>query len=147
MTRTTAVRARRVAALALSLGLALGATACSDDTDATATSEPSASEAPSEEPTPTEEPTEEPTDEALQITFDGDTVNPNGDRVEATAGEELTLAITADAPGELHVHATPEQVLPYKAGTSRLTLTIDTPGVVEVESHELGLIVVQLEVR
>ena len=45
------------------------------------------------------------------------------------------------------MHSTPEQELAYEAGTSTLPLVIDQPGIVEVESHDLELVIVQLEVR
>ena len=74
-------------------------------------------------------------------------MTPNGERVSVPLGEEIDLVVTADAPGELHVHSTPEQELAYRAGTTTLPLVIDQPGVVEVESHDLEITVVQLEVR
>ena len=83
----------------------------------------------------------------VEITFSGDTVEPNGERIQVEAGEPLTLHVTADQPGELHVHSDPEQELAYDAGESDLELTIDQPGVVEVESHDLELTILQLEVR
>ena len=45
------------------------------------------------------------------------------------------------------MHTFPDQTLDYGVGTTTRTLTIDEPGVVEVEDHETGLVVVQLEVR
>lgn len=83
----------------------------------------------------------------IDVTRDGDAFTPNGERVEAEAGQPITLAITADEPGELHVHSVPEQEIAYDAGTSEHEITIDRPGVVEVESHDPDLIVLQLEVR
>ena len=67
--------------------------------------------------------------------------------MEAKVGEEITLRVTSDAPGEIHVHSTPEQELEYAAGTTDLPLTIDAPGLVDVESHTLDMVIVQLEVR
>jgi hypothetical protein len=84
--------------------------------------------------------------QTIEITFSGDTVEPNGERVEVKAGEPITFVIKADAPGELHVHSNPEQEVPYGAGTTSETMTIDEPGVVEVESHDLEKVIVQLEV-
>jgi hypothetical protein len=81
------------------------------------------------------------------ITFDGASVSPSGKRVEVAAGEPVELVVTADAPGEIHVHSSPEQELEYDAGTTTLELTIDQPGVVDVESHDLEKTIVQLEVR
>jgi hypothetical protein len=89
----------------------------------------------------------EPTGVVVDITFDGDSVTPNGERIDAKVGEPLTLNIDADAPGELHVHSTPEQEVAYDAGTSTHQVTFDQPGIVDIESHNLDKVVVQVEVR
>lgn len=85
----------------------------------------------------------------IEITFDGGTVTPAGDRVEVPLGEPFELVVTADEPGEIHVHSDPEQELEYAGGgqTTTLSLQIDRPGIVEVESHDLEQTIVQLEVR
>ena len=78
----------------------------------------------------------------------GDTVTPNGDRVEVQVGQPIELVVKADAEGEIHVHSDPEHELEYGAGTTTLpTFTIDKPGIVEVESHALEKTIVQLEVK
>ena len=82
----------------------------------------------------------------ITITVKGDSVTPNGDRVEVATGQPIELKVTADAPGEIHVHSTPEQEFEYDAGSTTLKLTIDTPGVVDIESHTLDKTIVQLEV-
>ena len=85
--------------------------------------------------------------DTIRITFaDGD-VTPKGERFEMTAGEPVEVEIKADEPGELHVHSTPEQTIRYGSGTTTEQLTIDQPGVVDVESHDPDVVVVQLEVR
>ena len=63
------------------------------------------------------------------------------------AGDPLKLHITADKAGEIHVHSSPEQHIEYGAGTTDKTLTIDQPGVVDVESHTLDKLILQLQVR
>lgn len=83
----------------------------------------------------------------IDITFKGDTVDPNGVEKKVAAGKPITLHIVADQPGELHIHSSPEQQIKYAAGTSKKKLTIDRPGIVEVESHDLEQLVVVLEVR
>ena len=83
----------------------------------------------------------------MSVTREGDTFTPNGERVELGVGETLVLTVTADEAGELHVHSTPEQEIASEEGTSEHEITIDRPGVVEVESHEPDQIVLQLEVR
>ena len=49
----------------------------------------------------------------IAVTINGDEVTPNGDRLEVDAGQDVELDVTADAPGEIHVHSTPEQELEY----------------------------------
>lgn len=83
----------------------------------------------------------------IKVTIDGDEVTPNGERVDVGTGQDVVLDVTADAPGEIHVHSTPEQELEYQAGETTLTISgLDQPGIVEVESHSLDKVIVQLEV-
>ncbi len=85
--------------------------------------------------------------QTIDITFKGDTVDPEAAKVKVKAGDPVTLHITADKPGEIHVHSSPEQQIEYSSGTTDKTLKLDQPGVVEVESHSLDKLIVQLEVR
>ncbi|WP_395656910.1 hypothetical protein [Nocardioides sp.] len=83
----------------------------------------------------------------IDVTVEGDSVTPSGERVEVEVGQPVTLHVTADAPGEIHVHSSPEQELEYEQGETDLELTpITTPGTVDVESHTLDKVIVQLEV-
>jgi hypothetical protein len=84
----------------------------------------------------------------IPVTIEGDDVTPNGERIEIDAGQDVELDVTADAPGEIHVHSTPEQELEYEKGESTLTITgLEQPGTVDVEVHELEKVIVQLEVH
>ncbi|WP_322938149.1 cupredoxin domain-containing protein [Nocardioides bizhenqiangii] len=83
----------------------------------------------------------------VQITFENGEVEPNGERIEVVAGQPIDLEVTADEPGEIHIHSDPEQEIPYDTGTETIKIQIDKPGVVEVESHDLDQVIVQLEVR
>ena len=144
-------------ALAATVAAALLLTGCGGE-DPSADGSPTPGSSTAEEPTdettePADEPTEEPSEKPrprgpfVDITFEGDSVTPNGQRVDAKVGEALTLRISADRPGELHVHSTPEQEISFPAGQSERKLTIDQPGVVDVEDHASGLVLLQLEVR
>ena len=133
--------------LLLTLTAALALTACSgEDTpkaDDTPAASPSSSAA-TQESSPAEEPTADGT--VIEITIQGDTVDPNGERVEVPLGEPVTLDITSDREGELHVHSTPEQEVSFSHGDTETELTFDKPGVVDVEDHESGKVIVQLQV-
>jgi hypothetical protein len=84
----------------------------------------------------------------IDITFSGDTVTPNGDRVKVAVGQEVDFLVKADAAGEIHVHSTPEKQLSYNAGTTEIKVgTFSQPGMIEVESHALEKVIVQLQVQ
>ena len=84
--------------------------------------------------------------QTVSVTFKDGSVTPNGDRVQVELGKPVVLNITADKAGEIHVHSTPEQEIRYPAGSSTEKITIDKPGVVDVESHDLDKTIVQLQV-
>jgi hypothetical protein len=146
-------RPLRSGLIGLATVICLAVSACgseeSGSTDKPARSEPSATEAsPTDQASPGSKPTgKKPSGVTIGITFRGDNVDPNGVERKAKAGKPITFHIVADAPGELHVHSSPEQEISYPKGTSNKLLTIDQPGVVEVESHHLDTVIVQLEVR
>lgn len=118
---------RRVALLATVLTTLLTLTGCGSDEPETQPGSSSTS------------------DGRVEITFEGDAV-PQVQRVPVEAGEKVEIVVKSDEPGELHVHSDPEQELEYEAGTTTLTVTIDQPGVVDVERHEPETLVLQLEV-
>ncbi len=88
----------------------------------------------------TEDTTEDTTEPlVIDVTIKGESVTPNGERFDVNTGQEVQLDVTADAPGEIHVHSTPEQELEYDEGESTLTIEgMDRPGTVDVEVHEPG---------
>ena len=83
----------------------------------------------------------------VDITFSDGSVTPSGERVDVGVGQPVDLVVTADEPGEIHVHSAPEQTFEYESGTTVLKLEVARPGVVEVESHDLDQVIMQLEVR
>ncbi|HEX6249477.1 MAG TPA: hypothetical protein VFZ64_16525 [Nocardioidaceae bacterium] len=146
-------------ALAAAAVAALVLTGCSGTDEPTSAESPTTgtttgSGSPTGAASPSESPTASPTEssdsddsEAIEIEIEGDRVEPNGKRVKVTAGETVTFDVESDRAAELHVHSSPEQVLEVEPGESTLTLVIDRPGVVDIEEHESGRILVQLEVR
>jgi hypothetical protein len=74
----------------------------------------------------------------IDITFTGSDTTPNGTDIDIRVGQRIELDVTADKPGEIHVHSSPEQEFEYQAGSSTIEVKpITTPGRVEVESHTL----------
>jgi len=84
----------------------------------------------------------------IAITVKGDSVTPNGQEYDVAVGQPVEFDVTADKPGEIHVHSSPEQEFEYKAGSSTIDLTpIKAPGVVTVESHTLEKTILKLKVQ
>lgn len=146
---------RSLATLALLFCTTALVSGCGGSDDGDISTEPTSTEASSSEATPTDpassesEPTETAPDvQQIEVTIVGDTLTPNGERVEVPVGEPVEFIVESDQPGEIHVHSTPEQSFEYKKGVTTLELDpIDRPGVVDVESHTLEKTIVQLEVR
>lgn len=82
----------------------------------------------------------------LEVSVIGDKVTPTGKEMKLGVGKTLTITVTSDRAGELHVHSSPEQELEYGKGKTTLTVTIDKPGVVDVEDHIADALVAQLQV-
>jgi hypothetical protein len=150
MRRTRTALATTIAAALLLGGCGTDETAGGADQDPT----PSATSTPTDEATESspagdDEESEKPRPQGpfADLTFKGDSVSPNGERVDLGVGQKLTLRIDSDRPGELHVHSTPEQEITFPAGQSERPLVIDQPGVVDVEEHDSGRVLLQLEVR
>ena len=117
----------------------------SSELEESAASTPSATEEPSTEPSP--QPSAEPSDDdGIEVEIEGGEISPNGKRVKVDVGEPVNLEVKSDRPGEFHVHSTPEQTIAFGKGETTVEITIDTPGVVDVEEHEAGIVVLQLEV-
>lgn len=129
-----------LASLAVVAGLALAG--CGDDAEtADDTTTPTAtptSQSPS--PSESEEPAPEPEGVVAEATIEGDSALPIAEQIELGKGETLTLRITSDRAGELHVHSTPEQVVEFEAGTKDYPLTFDKPGTVDIEEHDTGVL-------
>ncbi len=149
--KETNQRMRSLTTLASTLALLLALAGCADDpTDASPPDQ--AAPSPSETATSSEKESakpkpEEPESPVLEVAIDGEDVSPNSQRIELARGEPLVIEFRSDRAGELHVHAKPEQFVEFPAGSSTRELVIDVPGVVEVEEHETGAVVAQLEVQ
>lgn len=86
---------------------------------------------------------------SIDITVADGTITPSGDEVDVALGQPIELVVTADAPGEIHVHSDPEQEFEYEGtgGPETFQLRIDRPGQVDVESHTLDELIVKLVVQ
>ncbi|MCW2784855.1 MAG: hypothetical protein JWP74_1372 [Marmoricola sp.] len=83
----------------------------------------------------------------INVTVKGDTVTPDGGRIQITQGQLVVFKIQADTKGEVHVHGSPATAIFYPAGASEASITMKQPGIIEVEIEQLGKPIAQLEVK
>jgi hypothetical protein len=136
------VRVRHARFPAVLFGLALALTGCAGTAPA---AEPDGAPATSSAPT-TSAQASSPPGQRVEVTVAGGQVRGDTGRVEVGAGEEVTLAITADVADEVHVHGydltagvTPDE-------PAELTFAATIPGVFEVELHDAGTVLLSLQV-
>ncbi|OBK77187.1 hypothetical protein [Mycobacterium sp. 1164985.4] len=90
-----------------------------------------------------------PTDRvSIDISIEGGKVDPTNARVQAKVGEPIVLRVNSDAADELHVHSVPEHTFKVdpKPG-QQFQFTVDVPGNVEIELHELNRVVATVQVQ
>jgi hypothetical protein len=86
-------------------------------------------------------------DPVLEVTVRAGKVSPRDQQLAIPAGVPIEVRITADRPGELHVHSRPSRTISFVPGTTSGEVRIDAPGVVKVEEHLSGIVVAQIEMR
>ena len=136
------------------LTVLLGLSGCGSDESA-AKAEPSEESSPSatsSSPAPTPSATAsatpaKPAGSVIEIKVSGDDISPEAKQVKVKAGEKITFRFDSDRAGELHVHSTPAKYVEFGRGTSQHSITLRQPGVVDVEEHESGQLLVRLQVR
>src|SRR5690606_17348650 len=140
---------RQLSATATAVVLAAALAGCGDG-DGAPTGDPRVTT-----PTSTAAPTSEgptsapPTPDARLLEFeivDGQ-ASPPLDRVAVAYGEAVRIAGTSDQPDGIHLHGygRSAQVGPGEEGV--IEFVADQTGLFELETHESGLILLQLEVR
>ncbi len=117
--------------------------ACSQGAEPSPSTSPAASAA----ELPSESTPEAPAGPTLEVRVTGDAVTPAAQQIDLAVGETLTIEVQADRAGELHVQSDPEQMLEFTSGAKLLRLTLDSPGSVDLEEHETGVLIARLLVR
>lgn len=131
---------RWLPSLALAVLVLAGAAGCGP---ATTTDQPTTSQATNESTEGTK-----PGPVVLDVTMIDGEVTPRGARVQLKVGQPLTLSVHSDSADELHVHTDPEQEFVVKANSNqRFTFTVDRPGKVAVEVHDLDVVIAEVLVR
>ena len=85
----------------------------------------------------------------IAITMTGDSVSPNGQKIDAAVGQSVVLQVTSDIADELHAHTGGDGYeLEVPAGEPTTgTFVLESPGSFEIESHHREKILAILNVR
>ena len=83
----------------------------------------------------------------MKIAIAGGKVSPVAKQVEVGVGDTITFDITSDRDGALHVHSSPEHEFEISPGRTTEKVTLDKPGVVDVEEHVSDTLVLRITVQ
>ncbi|HEU4913533.1 MAG TPA: hypothetical protein VFV76_16710 [Actinomycetes bacterium] len=141
---------RRRSSVLLAAATLLTLSACAsggDSQSATTPATPSTSGAASS-PSGSPSPTEEERDQVVEVRVsvaDGK-VKPATRRVEVERDSQVRLLITSDVDDDVHVHGYDIEATLEAGRTTTVELVADQQGVFEVETHDGGLTLLQLQV-
>ena len=84
----------------------------------------------------------------VQVAIKGGQVTPTNAQLKATVGEPIVVEVDSDAADQLHVHSNPEHEFTVEPKTGQsFQFTVDVPGNVDVELHELNRTIATIAVQ
>ena len=84
----------------------------------------------------------------ITVTIAAGEVTPTNAEADAVVGQPITLAVSSDAADSIHVHSIPEHTFEVQPlPDQRFEFTVEVPGSVEVELHDLNRTLVTIGVR
>ncbi|BBY18876.1 hypothetical protein [Mycolicibacterium litorale] len=142
MTRT----ARRSGSILIVTAAALVAAACGGSQDSgQASPSPSASTVSPSQMTDQQRPTDRLT---IDVSIEGGNVTPTNARLEGKVGQPIVLRVNSDAADELHVHSVPDHTFTVEPKPGQqFQFTVDVPGNVEIELHDLHRVIASVQVQ
>ncbi|MEH3141909.1 MAG: hypothetical protein PGN37_17360 [Mycobacterium kyogaense] len=85
---------------------------------------------------------------AVAVTIKDGTVTPSNEQLQAKVKQPIVIQVDSDAADELHVHSTPEHSFPIAVGPGQsFQFSVDMPGRVDVELHELNKTIATIAVQ
>ena len=84
----------------------------------------------------------------VDVTIKGGQVDPTNAQLESKVGSPIVIRVNSDAADELHVHSTPEHSFKIEAKPGQsFQFTVDVPGKVDVELHQLNRTIATIQVQ
>jgi len=89
-----------------------------------------------------------PTRLVVDVTIKGGEVTPTNEPLQGALGEPIVIRVNSDAADQLHVHSNPEHTFTVEPKNGQqFQFTVDVPGKVDVELHQLGKTVATIAVQ
>lgn len=103
---------------------------------------------PTATPSASPPPATPPAATVITVTISAGTVTPTNTEADTVVGRPIVLHVSSDAPDSIHVHSVPARTFDVQARPDqRFEFTVDVPGQVDVELHELNRTIVTITVR
>ena len=84
----------------------------------------------------------------VDVMIQGGKVTPTNEQLEAAVNQPIILRVNSDVADELHVHSNPEHTFKIEAKPDQsFQFTVNVPGKVDVELHELKKTVATIAVQ
>ena len=84
----------------------------------------------------------------IDISIEGGNVTPTNARLQGKLGEPIVLRVNSDGADELHVHSVPEHTFRVEPTPGQMfQFTVDVPGNVDIELHDLNRLIASVQVQ
>ena len=84
----------------------------------------------------------------IDVTIKGGEVTPTNEQLQGKVGDPIVVRVNSDAADELHVHSNPEHNFPIEPRSGQqFQFTVDVPGTVDIELHQLNRVVASVQVQ
>jgi hypothetical protein len=89
-----------------------------------------------------------PTRLTIDVTIQGGNVTPVNEQLKAELKQPIIIRVNSDVADELHVHSNPEHTFKIEAKSGQsFQFTVDVPGQVDVELHNLKKTIATIAVQ
>lgn len=84
----------------------------------------------------------------VDVMIQGGNVTPANEQLQAAVKQPIIFRVNSDVADELHVHSNPEHTFKIEAKPGQsFQFTVDVPGKVDVELHQLKRTIATIEVQ
>lgn len=142
-------KSRRVVVVATAV-VSVAIAGCDSLTTTTSESSSASSTVASETTSPPRSSAPAPANDAtvVDINIASGAVTPTNGQVQGTVGKPIVLNVSSDVADQLHVHSVPENTFQVEPRPGQqFQFTVDVPGQVDIELHDLNRTVVTVQVR